>query len=676
MPDACLPAHPKLFAKNFCTRLGRAMRSGSRSLTLIVAILLSLLSPGFAAADCNPPWPSNSRWKLESRNGVSWLVTPCGERFLSVGINGLDEKLLVPPPDLRADKSWVSSHLDADSWARRTAQRMSAWGFNTVGGFSSADLPLPRIPELLLGWKSDFLWSDPFDPSAESRVMAAARELVAPYKDGGYRIGYFSDNEIGWWNGALFVFYIQKPATNYSKRKLVNLIRNCYGGNWRRFTADFVVPPALSSFDELLKSSDMPVRLRPGGSGINVIRRWTNLLAEHYYRFVQHALHEADRHALNFGDRLPIYYDPDAVRAMAPYVDVVATNYNVDSPDGWIAHYYFEGLRRLTGNKPVLVSEWFFCAQQNRSGNTNNGHLMTVGTQAERARGAANAARHFALIPSVVGIHWFQYYDEPKGGRRDGEDYDAGLVDTSDRPYEDLVAALSDANRNLVKLHQSAGSRSVANHSTTIDIPEADIDARERDLAQWPKDEALIGGVAAPPPEVPFGDLFLAWSAKGLHLATISQDYYDKDLLAYGEVFPLEEAFRIDLGIDAGAGPRRFAFFVVPPKQFPKKVAPQFRIEVCRMDRAACVHVPSAIATYFGSNQPRITAEMTLPWEAFGTSGPPRDRRLRLQLAATAFHRSRWMSLSGAAPEKAMQDSTSWKTATLTGRPRTSAQAK
>ncbi len=234
--------------------LGRAMRFGSRRLTLTVAILLFLSSPGFAAADCNPPWPSNSRWKLESQNGVWWLATPCGERFLSIGINGLDKKLLAPPPDLRADKSWVSSHLDAHSWAPRTVQRMSAWGFNTVGGFSSSDLPLPSIPELLLGWKSDFLWSDPFDPSAESRVMAAARELVAPYKNAGYRIGYFSDNEIGWWNGALFVFYIQKPETNYSKRKLVDLIRNYYGGNWRRFTADFVVPPAISSFDELLQT--------------------------------------------------------------------------------------------------------------------------------------------------------------------------------------------------------------------------------------------------------------------------------------------------------------------------------------------------------------------------------------------------------------------------------------
>ena len=100
---------------------------------------------------------------------------------------------------------------------------------------------------------------------------------------------------------------------------------------------------------------------------------------------------EADPDALIFGDRLQIYYEPAAVRAMAPYVDAVATNYDVDSPDGWIARYYFDGLRQLTGNKPVLISEWFFAAHDNRSGNRNNGHLMTVRTQAERARGAMAA---------------------------------------------------------------------------------------------------------------------------------------------------------------------------------------------------------------------------------------------------------------------------------------------
>src|SRR5207302_146650 len=104
----------------------------------------------------------------------------------------------------------------------------------------------------------------------------------------------------------------------------------------------------------------------------------------------------------------PIYYDPAAVRAMAPHVDAIAANYNVDSADGWIADYFFDGLRKLSGGKPVLISEWFFAARENRTGNRNNGHLMTVATQNERGIGAAAATLNFAAIPEIVGAHWFQ----------------------------------------------------------------------------------------------------------------------------------------------------------------------------------------------------------------------------------------------------------------------------
>ncbi|MGH7914480.1 MAG: hypothetical protein ACREPW_07515, partial [Candidatus Binataceae bacterium] len=529
---------------------------------------------------------------------------------------------------------------------------------------------LPSLPDLDLGWRARFHWADQFDPSVEERMKAQAREAVAPYKKNAYRIGYFSDNEVGWWNGSLFSYYIKQPETNYTKQVLVGLIRSHYGGSWHRFIDDFAVSARISSFQELLQTAGAQAHLRPGGNGIRVIREWTATIARRYYELVHDALREADPTALIFGDRLPSYYDPDAVRAMAPFVDAVATNYNVDSPDGWIAHYYFDGLRQLTGNKPVIVSEWYFAAQQNRSGNLNNGYLTTVRTQGERARGAASAARHFALKPEVVGLHWFQYYDEPMGGRpEDHEDYDFGLLDTDGRPYEELVAALTAANHDLADLHQSASPRIPPQRSTSIQIPEADIDAGSISLAQWPKDPALVKGISAPSPEVAFGDLFLAWSPQGLHLATISMDHYDAHLLAYDGAFPRTEAFRIDLGVDAGAGARRFAFFVIPSKVFRKKSGVTMRIEVCRMNHEACDAVPSATAVYQVSDRPRITAQITLPWKALGTSEPPADKRLRVQLAATAFYRSRWMSLGGTPPEEAMENLATWKAATLTGRP-------
>src|SRR5207249_2568346 len=183
------------------------------------------------------------------------------------------------------------------------------------------------------------------------------------------------------------------------------------------------------------------------------------MVAERYYRLVHDALRAADPEALIFGDRLPIYYDPAAVRAMAPWVDAIATNYNVDSPDGWIARYYFDGLRALGAGKPVLVSEWFFAANENRTGNRNNGHLMTVATQAERARGAAAAAARFGREPEIIGAHWFQYYDHPRGGRDDGEDYNFGLVDVDDRPYGRLVTALGEVNARPTSARRASSRR-------------------------------------------------------------------------------------------------------------------------------------------------------------------------------------------------------------------------
>src|SRR5207237_8168336 len=63
-----------------------------------------------------------------------------------------------------------------------------------------------------------------------------------------------------------------------------------------------------------------------------------------------------------------------------------------------------------------------------------------------------------------------------------------------------------------------------------------------------------------------FGQAYVSWSEQGLALATIGQDYFDIDLFAYEGGFPLIDAYRVELGIDAGTGPRRFTLFFIPPR--------------------------------------------------------------------------------------------------------------
>jgi hypothetical protein len=608
-------------------------------------------------------------------HGVSWLVTPCSQRFLTIGVNVLDggENEREAVGEAYKGYDWRSFASSIGDWTSETRRRLSAWGFNSAGGWSLSPeiLKLPTIINLELGRHARFHWFDPFAPATETRMTALARELVAPYRNSPYRIGYFSDNEVGWWAGALFVFYSMKPADSATKQRWVETLQQYYGGDWARFTADFLPPSGVDSWSALLATTGM-TRMRPGGSGIHVVREWCGIVARRYYALASRAIRAADPGALYFGDRLPIYYDPAAVRAMTPYVDAIATNYNVDASDGWIAPYFFDGLRKLSGGKPVVISEWFFAARQNRTGNLNNGHLMTVETQAQRAAGAAAAAENFAAIPEVVGAHWFQYYDHPKGGRDDGEDYDFGLVDINDRPYQRLTSALAIANHRAYEIHEEAAPP--APPPGEFVIPRAETELHKRSLSDWPKPASLMPRLTASPGAVEFGEVYLSWSERGLQFATIGQDYFDVDLLAYQGPFPLIDAYRVELGVDFGDGPRDFTLFFIPPRT---KIHDYMEVtaELCagsaeRAIRDGCTPVANSVAVYFGADQPRITAEALIPWSALGMPPQPAGTPLRVEAAVTAWDRDRWMSLSGRPPAAAMRDPSGWRKMRLGDGPR------
>jgi len=297
---------------------------------------------------------------------------------------------------------------------------------------------------------------------------------------------------------------------------------------------------------------------------------------------------------------------------------------------------------------------------------------MTVDTQAERASGAATATENFAAIPDIVGTHWFQYVDNPKGGRADGEDYDFGLVDINDQPYEELTKALAAANQATTAIHaKSAATQQEIPKQREFSIPYAEVDIADRLLKEWPKPASLMPPMLPSPGEVPFGEAYMVWNQAGLSFASIGQDYYDLDLLAYDGPFPLTEAYRVELGIDAGAGRRQFTLYFIPPKTKVKDHPPMAAL-LCAGPAAVvgeppptCHAIPGAKAVYFGADQPRITSEMHLPWSSLGLDGPPINGQLRLEVSSTAWHRSRWMSLSGLPPEQGRARPKRWMTVRL-----------
>jgi hypothetical protein len=70
-------------------------------------------------------------------------------------------------------------------------------------------------------------------------------------------------------------------------------------------------------------------------------------------------------------------------------------------------------------------------------------------------------------------------------------------------------------------------------------------------------------------------------------------------------------------------------------------------------------------AMYFGADQPRVTAEMTIPWAYLGVQPPIAGATLKAEVAMTSWHNDRWMSLSGKPPGADMADPSGWHAFTL-----------
>jgi len=253
-----------------------------------------------------------SRYQFETDASGTWFRAPDGSKFFSVGI------CFTNPGTRREDyddenpsyAAWRFHPTPLD-WARRTTERLHRWKFTTLGAWSDFETLSPAssnrfhyTPVLHAGSTAGAPWWDMWDPANVRRMRQVARDQIAKVQPKSRVIGYFSDNELGWWNATLWKMTWEHPPSSGQRRRLVNLVKAHYADDWKAMVQDFD-PEKASNWKELSRRG-MLYR-KPGAGGIRVMRRFLGLMAGRYYELMREVILEADPGAL-YRRSIPILF--------------------------------------------------------------------------------------------------------------------------------------------------------------------------------------------------------------------------------------------------------------------------------------------------------------------------------------------------------------------------------
>ncbi|RLF19873.1 MAG: beta-agarase [Thermoprotei archaeon] len=393
---------------------------------------------------------------VEEINGIWWLVDPEGYVFISKGVNHINyygdycPKLGYSP----YNRNVQAKYGNIRNWAYVTILRLKTWGFNTIGAWSSPELygklPYTIILDIAASYGANWLtgevpdiFSDQFEKHAKSRAMA----MCYPRRDDPYLIGYFTDNELRWgpdWRSSKHLLddFMNLPPSSPGKRVAVEVLREVFNNNISALNE--LMKANFSSFEDLLYYvGDLPEGDMFSKARSVFLRKY----AERYFSVCYKVIKEADPNHLILGCRFAGYAPREVLEVMKDYVDVISINYyGLEAPINLLKYIY-----SIT-KKPIMITEFSFKAMDSGLPNTK-GAGIALPTQKERAEYCKRYVTSILKLPFVIGYHWFQYMDQPKEGRFDGENSNFGLVKINDEPWDLLVKYFKEINRSAERIH-------------------------------------------------------------------------------------------------------------------------------------------------------------------------------------------------------------------------------
>lgn len=378
-------------------------------------------------------------FRVEQVDGRWWFVDPDGHLFFStastgIGSGGGDSRMkgredyftalppmdLAPPTARRSGPSFYAWNLQrrhgsewTTKWIDLAVRRLESWGMNSIGNWSDPRLWNAHKKAYVVnlhGWGMETGYMgmpDVFSGEFPKIVDKAAAEQCATRKDDPFLLGYFIANEPPW------------PG----RESLV---------------VDIILerPPSATQREakEFLAGGDTPERRK----------QFIYRAFDKYLEVINAAIRRHDPNHLNLGLRFGGSVPPEAMLRASAAFDVYSMNVYATAVNPKV----MEEIYRAT-KLPIIVGEFHF-------GVPDRGlaaGLVQVRDQAERGVAYRYYVEQAASFPAFIGSSWFQWIDQPVTGRMDGENYNIGLVDVTDRPYAELIGAMKTTHRRLQAVH-------------------------------------------------------------------------------------------------------------------------------------------------------------------------------------------------------------------------------
>ena len=382
-------------------------------------------------------------FRTEKVDGRWWFVDPEGYLFLSHGVDcvipggggnvrDLDKRegmLKQLPPDqfmLRnRDRttpsfgSWNLYRRFGDSYRDKSNElvikRMEKWGLNTIANWSSADVyGLNKKAHTLqlrgLAMDGNMMGlADVYDPGFAAKIDSSMQTYLPANKDNPWVVGYFVANEPPW---------IGQEA------RLCDLI---LAGADR---------PIKTELKKYLQDGDTPERKKQF-----IFKTFNTFL-----QTVKTTMKRYDANHQNLGIRFGSIneLDEELMEICRNAFDVLSFNCYALKP----GKEMMDRALRLT-DMPMIIGEFHF-------GTVDRGMAQSL-CIVENPQQRGVAYRYYTeqafTHPGLVGTAYFQWCDQDLLGRSDGENYNCGIIDVTDRPHKYQVEAVMETSKRLYSIH-------------------------------------------------------------------------------------------------------------------------------------------------------------------------------------------------------------------------------